>query len=93
MGDFNLPNIDWDTLLTKGDNSEEQKCIDTLQDKFLFQKVTAPTRWGSNDPSILDIIITADENAIEEIEYQSPLGKSDHCVILFRYVCNVNFKK
>jgi len=81
-------------LLTKGDNSEEQKFIDTLQDNFLFQKVTEPTRWrGSNDPSILDLIITADENAIEEIQYQSPLGKSDHCVILFRYICNVNFKK
>ncbi|KAH3725494.1 hypothetical protein DPMN_051338 [Dreissena polymorpha] len=56
--------------------------------------MTEPTRWrGSNDPSVLDLIITADENAIEEIEFQSPLGKSDHSAILFRYKYKVKLKK
>jgi hypothetical protein len=44
-----------------------------------------PTRWrGSDTPHILDLIITNEENMISDIEYQSPLGKSDHCMMKFR---------
>lgn len=94
MGDFNYPNIDWDLLLVKGEQSEEQKFMDCLQDNFLFQHVNRPTRWrGTNEPSVLDLIITADDRAIEEIEYQSPLGKSDHCILIFNYVCSLPMRK
>ncbi|XP_061196751.1 uncharacterized protein LOC133205026 [Saccostrea echinata] len=93
MGDFNYPNIDWDLLCTKSENSAEQKFIDCLQDNFMFQTVTKPTRWrGTNIPTILDLVITKDENAVEDMEYQSPLGKSDHCVICFKYVCRAILK-
>ena len=94
MGDFNYPNVDWDLLLVKGDQREEQRFIDCLQDNFLFQHSNKPTRWrGTNEPSVLDLIITADDHAIEEIEYQSPLGKSDHCVLTFKYVCSIPMRK
>jgi hypothetical protein len=89
MGDFNYPNINWDLTSTNKEHSEEQKFLDCIQDNYLFQVINKPTRWrGSNIPSILDLVLTKDGNAIVEIEYQSPLGKSDHCMIYFSYVCS-----
>ena len=88
MGDFNYPQINWDTMTTRNEGSEEQKFIDCLQDNYLFQCVSKPTRWrGTDDPHILDLIITNNLDCIEGLEYNSPLGKSDHCVILFEVVC------
>ena len=94
MGDFNYPAIDWDIQCAKKDNSDEQRFIDCLQDNFMFQIIDKPTRWrGTNIPNILDLVITKDEAAVEDIEYQSPLGKSDHCVVCFSYVCSVILRK
>ena len=90
MGDFNYPSIDWEIQCAKRDNSDEQKFIDCLRDNFLFQIIDRPTRWrGTNIPNILDLVITKDETAVEDLEYQSPLGKSDYCVVYFNYVCSV----
>ena len=90
MGDFNFSGIDLKTYSAKRENSDENKFIECLQDNFLFQSVTKPTRWrGTNKPNLLDLIITDDENSVCDIEYQSPLGKSDHCVITFNYMCGV----
>ena len=90
MGDFNYPGIDWDTYSTKGENSDEHMFIECLQDNYMFQTINKPTRRrGTNKPNILDLIVTQDENCISEIEYQTPLGKSDHCVITFKYTCCV----
>ena len=92
MGDFNFPNINWEDLTTK-DNSDEQRFVDCLLDNYLFQLINKPTRWrGSDNPNILDLVITNDEQSISNIEYQSPLGKSDHCIITFDIDCNVLIK-
>ena len=86
MGDFNYPRIEWKNERAPGDNSEEQKFIDCLQEHSLFQCIAEPTRWrGSDEPHTLDLVITKDDTAIEDIEHTSPLGKSDHCVIGFKY--------
>jgi len=43
--------------------------------------VQSPTRCrGSNEPSILDLVLK-DDDFINEIDYLSPLGKSDHWVL------------
>ena len=34
----------------------------------------------------LDLVISDDPGRVDEIEYQSPLGKSDHAVLLFHYI-------
>jgi hypothetical protein len=34
--------------------------------------------------SLLDLIVSAEENAIADIGYKAPLGKSDHCIITFK---------
>jgi hypothetical protein len=89
MGDFNNPIINWDLTSTNDENSEERKFLDCIQDNYLFQVINKPTRLrGSNIQSILDLVLTKDDNAIDEIEYQSPLGKSNHCMIYFSYVCS-----
>ena len=94
MGDFNYPVINWNIQCAKKDNSDEQRFIDCLQDNFMFQIIDKPTRWrGTNIPNILDLVITKDEAVVEDIEYQSPLGKSDHCVVCFSYVCSVILRK
>ncbi len=88
MGDFNYPSIDWDMLNTGRTDSVEGMFLNCLDDNFLFQVVNKPTRWrGSDKPSLLDLVITKDEAAIDNIEFQSPIGKSDHRVIAFDYTC------
>ena len=51
LGDFNLPHIDWQTL--SGVETESHKMLEFLEDNFLHQLVTEPTR-GNN---ILDLVI------------------------------------
>ena len=65
----------------------------TLQDSFLFQHVTEPTRRRGNDePSILDLIITDEDTQVSEIIYDSPLGKSDHSTLIFDFNCYMDHK-
>ena len=87
MGDINYPLIEWDTWLAPGEESRESKFIKCLEDNFYFQHVDQPTRIRStNKPSILDLIITNDDN-VSDLEYESPLGKSDHRVMFFNVNC------
>ena len=62
--------------------------MDTLRKNFLYQHIDTPTRArGTSVPHLLDLVIT-DEQFIENIDFQAPLGKSDHSVLLIS--CNVN---
>jgi len=55
---------------------------------FLHQYIDTPTRArGMSIPHLLDFVIS-DEEFIENIDFQAPLGKSDHSVLLIS--CNVN---
>ncbi len=90
MGDFNYSSVDWNTWRTKGDSttSEEYLFIDNLQENCLFQHIDKPTRWrGTDEPHILDLVLTNEDTMVNEVFYDSPLGKSDHCVLHFDYVC------
>ena len=56
----------------------------TCRDCYLEQIVDQNTRArGGNTPSLLDLILCYDSAEIENLNYLSPLGKSDHCMILF----------
>ncbi|CAG2203305.1 unnamed protein product [Mytilus edulis] len=95
MGDFNYPAIDWEIWNTKGENvnSIENRFLESIQENFLFQHTTKPTRWrGTDTPHTLDLILTNEEEMINNLEYMSPLGKSDHCVLSFDYNCYINIK-
>ena len=52
-----------------------------------------PTRFrGDDEPSTIDLIFTNEENMVSDLEYTSPVGKSDHCVLLFRFNCHTIIK-
>ena len=60
--------------------------LSTMYDNFLFQHIEFPTRYRENQkPSLLDLVITNEENAVLNIRSTEPLGKSDHIVLTFEY--------
>ena len=88
IGDFNCSEIDWDDLTTQDQNMEllSNKIIEIIRDCFLQQVIMENTRGrGANIPSLSDLVLCYENTLIKDIEYQSPLGKSDHCVITFSY--------
>ena len=80
MGDFNFPEINYkDNTVDAGPDSEGSKFFIKTEDLFWIQSVTEPTRArGTNRPSVLDYIFTDEENLIDAINYDPPVGKSDH---------------
>ena len=95
MGDFNLPEINYDKYEVKGgDNSYQQRFFDTTQDIFLVQNVFEETRFREGQlPSKLDYVFTLTEDEITELEYMSPLGLSDHVGLKWKYNCSMASKK
>jgi len=79
VGDFNFSDINWNKW--EGHTVASNNFLHTLQGHFLIQHVAFPTRArGANEPSLLDLVISND-NFIDDIEYLSPLGKSDLSVL------------
>ena len=93
MGDLNYPDIDWVSYNSRGDktDSPEYKFVDTVQDCFLFQHINKLTRWkGTQTPNILDLILTNEEQMVNNIEYSSPMGKGDHFMLTFDFNSYIN---
>ena len=82
-GDFNFPNINWDTLSIKSNSHGCTVCAKTLlqlvESFLLTQVVDKPTRTASGDTAnILDIVLTNRESeTIKEIDV-TPTTLSDH---------------
>ena len=89
-GCFKYKGIAWENWSTPGvsETSEEFLFVETLCDTYLFQHVLKPTRIRmSQEPSILDLIITNEEGMI---------GKSDHIILTFNfrtYYCHKYIEK
>jgi hypothetical protein len=83
MGDFNYPSIDCQQdLVMAGPESAPAKFLEATQDLLLFQHVKKATRIRQgNQPSTLDYVFTDDDNLIDDIVYNEPLGKSDHVIL------------
>ena len=61
---------------------------------FLFQHVTFPTQArNSQRSSLLDLIITYEGNIIDNLTATDPLGKSDHYMLEYEYVCSCDVLK
>ena len=76
MGDFNCPDLCNSIMPT---NNESRNLLKFIEDNFLTQTVLEPTR-GNN---ILDLVLTSNENFIENLFVREPLGNSDHNMIEF----------
>ena len=87
VGDFNFPTINW-TEKTAPDGTA-QAFLESIEETYWTQHIVEPTRKrGSDNPSLLDLLFTNEEDMISEINMESPLGKSDHSVINASLKCS-----
>jgi len=83
MGDLDHPEIDWNTKTTeKGMYHCSQLFLDAMRDAYLIQHLDTPTRFrhGQN-PHILDLLFTIEDNMVSNVEHHAGLGLSDHVII------------
>ena len=91
MGDFNFPFNDWRLQQARGNSCREEDFVETIKDLFLFHHILPPTRCHDSQIShILDLIITDKEFLINNLQYQVPLGNSDHSILKFDIGYNAN---
>ena len=57
--------------------------MNVVQDCCFVQHVLEATR----ESNILDLILTSDENVIEDLKIIEPIGNSDHNTILCEFLC------
>ena len=92
MGDFNFPDIDWGNWSSSDSNSQE--FIEIIQDTYLQQHVTQPTRYRAGQTSnCLDLIFTNEEEMIQQVQISDPLRLSDHCTLVFDLITHYSFTK
>ncbi len=94
IGDFNCKEINWEEMTFRGEkNSWSAKLINWAVKNLLTQWVDCKTRFcGRDNPSRLDLMFTSDE-IIEKINYESPLGKSDHVLMEILMKAEMSGKK
>ena len=90
VGDFNLPEIEWNNWTISGnEDNQPHQFVECLQDCFLYQHVTQPTRYRLNQtPKTLDLILTNEEGLISDLNILPSLGLSDHVCLSFMVKCN-----
>ena len=81
MGDFNYPDINWETLQS-GPNGKD--FIKLVLDCYLEQHVCEPTRLNN----ILDLVFTAELNVKNNITILPPINNSDHNVLTWQLDCS-----
>ena len=94
VGDFNLPNIDWESKMSFDATTHfSHVFVETVQDCYLFQKVTEPTRYrDGNTPHILDLILSTEDQLVRDLKYLPGIGKSDHLCLRFTLACTKRSK-
>ena len=83
VGDFNYKEIDWNREVAACNESHPAtKFLDTVTGNFLTQHVDEPTRFREGQtPNMLDLVISNNEQLVQNIVSSAPLGKSDHVVL------------
>ena len=87
VGDFNYKEIDWlNGVVNARETHAAAKTFDRVNDLFLSQLITEPTRYREGErENLLDWILTDNAEKIDDIVLKPPLGeKGDHCVISFK---------
>ena len=79
MGDFNY-HINWEHM--KGERPQDTKFLDCVNGAFLQQHIMDPTR----NKNILDLVMTSEENIIENVTVGEHFHSSDHQIIRWEIV-------
>jgi hypothetical protein len=88
LGDFNAADIDWNLMsVDSSENTFASKFLKLTLDEFLVQHVNNNTRFrlGQRD-SCLDLVISKDEDDVQNLKMMPPLGLSDHNVITWEFL-------
>ena len=91
-GDFNFPGIKW-SVPTSCNSTDHPatKFLDIIESKYLCQKVTENTHHRAmQNPTMIDLVLTNDNERVGDIGYLPPLGKSHHAVLDFEVQVNVD---
>ncbi|GAB0206625.1 mitochondrial enolase superfamily member 1 [Grus japonensis] len=78
MGDFNLPDVNWEHHTA--DTSRSRSFLKHLNDNFLVQVLKEPMRKGA----LLDLLLVNREGLVGEVAIGGRLGHSDHEVVEFK---------
>ena len=88
VGDFNFPRINWSNWSSLDGDVVGNNFLEVIDDLLLFQHVNTPTRKRLGQvSSILDLVLSDEEHSVSQMVFSDPLGKSDHCMIEFNYLC------
>ena len=61
---------------------------DTVNDCFLFQHITQPTKHRhGTESSVLDLVFTNEQNMVSWLAYHPGLENSEHCYLTFQFNC------
>ena len=101
MDDLNFKEINWvDQSTTVNEEHIATLFLDCVRHNYFYQHVKDYTRIRNhNAPSVLDVILSNEENMISVMKVLPSLGKNDHLIILFDYNCfiqrerDITFKK
>ena len=92
-GDFNLNKVNWnpDPELPPSisETSQEYKFVELINDTYLYQHVSEPTRFGYREDethTLDDLIFSTYETNISNLSYEPPVGESDHISLS----CNID---
>jgi hypothetical protein len=76
IGDFNLPEVDWETGET---TRRSRDLVEALDDQLLVQMVDFPTHIKGN---VLDLVLRNIPERVIEITDNGRLGSSDHVMLM-----------
>ena len=78
-GDFNLPMIDWTVNHSpESVNAFSTGFVEVVEELSLFQHARNSTRFRGQQNSCLDLILTNEEDMVNDVQELPPIGKSDH---------------
>lgn len=89
FGDFNYPEINWKTLTLTTQERKAMDFLDAYSEINMRQLVTFPTRIRNDQKSLLDLILISDKKFFTAVVPKTPIGKSDHIVILTTAQINI----
>ena len=87
--DFNVPQIDWDVLFSaEPEGHYSHRLIQCIQDCFVTQHVSSPTRFSPGKPSsLLDLLLASEEGMVRDLSYHLGHGHSNHIAFMFNLAC------